>query len=806
MSLLKLSQKWVVSFGLVFVWVSTLSAYRVPADGEDINMELIMSDPDWISRSPSRAYWASDNRSIYYWRKREGSQHEDLYRQSLQSGQVEVISEEDYVDHGVAMPVSNRDFSLDAYVQHGDIFVLHRTSGRIQQITRTSGIESQPVFVDGGLAWMRNSQWFLTALDSGFNRLIADVRVGLDPNAEETEDNYLEKQQEELFTYIRQQNADTLAAKLLQEKLDSEDESRAPKPLFLGKDIAIKTMSLSPDAKKLLIVTAKVNTELRSDTLPVFITADGYVEQREVRELVGRDTEEAHQLLWLDIATGALETLSWDSLPGIKKDPLKSLKKRLAKNQNQKYNDEKTQRAVYVDIYSNSPAIVWSMDGQAIVRVRSTDNKDRWITRVDFDDKRLVSEHQLHDEAWINWRFNAMGWFHNSNTMWFLSEQSGYSHLYMKGIGKTEMALTSGQWEVSNPQLASDDYHFYFTANKLNPGRYEVYRKNITGDLQQLTDLQGVNNYVLSPNQSELLIDHSETYAPNELYRLILDSNEPTKRLTHTLSDDFSRRDWIQPEFIELPSSHVDAPIYAKLYRKQNRQDDLLKPAVMFIHGAGYTQNVHEGWPYYFREQMFHTLLVNEGYVVLDIDYRASRGYGRHWRTAIYRQMGTPELEDYLDGVEWLVANAQVDRKRIGVYGGSYGGFMTFMALFKAPGVFAAGAALRPVTDWAHYNHGYTSNILNTPEVDPEAYALSSPIEWADGLADPLLIAHGMVDDNVFVKDSIRLVQKLIELKKENFELALYPAEAHSFRQPTSWLDEYRRVYQLFSRYLKPSQ
>jgi dipeptidyl aminopeptidase/acylaminoacyl peptidase len=201
---------------------------------------------------------------------------------------------------------------------------------------------------------------------------------------------------------------------------------------------------------------------------------------------------------------------------------------------------------------------------------------------------------------------------------------------------------------------------------------------------------------------------------------------------------------------------------------------------------------------------MFHPLLVEAGYVVLDMDFRASAGYGRDWRTAIYRQMGHPELDDLLDGIDWLAANHQVDSDRIGVYGGSYGGFMTLMALFREPDRFAAGAALRPVTDWRHYNHGYTANILNTPQLDPEAHRISSPLEYAQGLADPLLIAHGMLDDNVFYQDSVMLAQRLIDLKKEHWELASYPLEPHGYVQPESWLDQYRRIFKLFEQALRP--
>ena len=191
-------------------------------------------------------------------------------------------------------------------------------------------------------------------------------------------------------------------------------------------------------------------------------------------------------------------------------------------------------------------------------------------------------------------------------------------------------------------------------------------------------------------------------------------------------------------------------------------------PAVIFVHGAGYLQNAHKYWSTYFREYMFNNMLASKGYVVLDPDYRASSGYGRDWRTAIYRHMGGHDLEDVNDGAAFLVKTEGVDPKRIGVYGGSYGGFITLMAMFTTPDVFAAGAALRPVTDWTHYNHGYTSNILNEPQNDAEAYRKSSPIYFAEGLKAPLLIAHGMVDTNVHFQDSVRLVQRLIELRKEN--------------------------------------
>ncbi len=242
------------------------------------------------------------------------------------------------------------------------------------------------------------------------------------------------------------------------------------------------------------------------------------------------------------------------------------------------------------------------------------------------------------------------------------------------------------------------------------------------------------------------------------------------------------------------------ADVYARIYKPAVPN----KAAVVFVHGAGYLQNAHKWWSSYSQPYLFHHLLLEMGYTVLDLDFRGSAGYGRDWRTGIFRHMGGKDLEDHVDGAKWLVEQHGIDPKRIGLYGGSYGGFITLMAMFTTPDVFAAGAALRPVTDWAQYNHPYTANILNEPQKDPEAYKRSSPIYFAQNLKGALLICHGMVDVNVHFQDSVRLTQRLIELRKENWELAVYPVEDHGFVQPSSWADEYKRILKLFETNLKP--
>ncbi|HVT57156.1 MAG TPA: prolyl oligopeptidase family serine peptidase [Thermoanaerobaculia bacterium] len=462
-------------------------------------------------------------------------------------------------------------------------------------------------------------------------------------------------------------------------------------------------------------------------------------------------------------------------------------------------------------------SVEWTDDGRRVaVELVAADNKDRWIATLDLESGKLLPRHHLADNAWINWDHDDFGWLADNETLYYLSEETGYAHLYATSErGGSARPLTSGRFEVSNPVASWDGRYLYYHANASHPGQYDVWRVEVaTGKAEQLSRLGGLTSFLLSRDESQLLLIHSSFTRHNELY---VQGNQPgaeARRVTDTVSAAFSAQPWTVPEIVPVPSSHGAGVIYSRLYKPAAQGaaagegvrmggGPAGRPAVVFIHGAGYLQDAHFGWSFYFHEFMFHTLLAQRGYVVLDMDYRASAGYGRDWRTAIYRQMGHPELEDLEDGVNWLVAQQGVDRSRVGVYGGSYGGFLTLMALFRSPDLFAAGAALRPVTDWTHYNHGYTSAILNTPEVDPQAFERSSPIEFAAGLKRPLLICAGMVDDNVFFQDDVRLVQRLIELQKENFELAIFPVESHGFKRPDSWLDEYRRIYKLFSAHLR---
>jgi dipeptidyl aminopeptidase/acylaminoacyl peptidase len=349
-----------------------------------------------------------------------------------------------------------------------------------------------------------------------------------------------------------------------------------------------------------------------------------------------------------------------------------------------------------------------------------------------------------------------------------------------------------------------DGRWFYVSSNEGSPFETHLWRMPVAGGTRtRLTSGTGAHQVTLSPDERWLATVYSEADKPWELYLVRNQPEAQMAQLTTSTSEEFRSHDWIKPAIVRIPASD-GAEVPARIYRPQDVGAQPNGAAVIFVHGAGYLQNVHNWWSSYAREYMFHHLLATKGYTVLDLDYRASAGYGRDWRTAIYRHMGGRDLQDQVDASRWLNATLGIAPERVGIYGGSYGGFITLMALFTEPEHFGAGAGLRSVTDWAHYNHPYTGRILNLPQADSVAYRRSSPIYFADGLQDPLLIAHGMVDVNVHFSDVVRLAQRLIELGKTGWELAVYPVEDHGFVRPDSWTDEYRRIFELFENNLHP--
>jgi len=805
--------------GLVAFCLMPAASMAAPtaAASAQLDMETIMANPDWIGHAVENPYWSADGRALYYSVQRDGSPVRDLYRVDPANGRSAKLDPA-AMAHADGPAVFDRSRQHAAFILHGDVFMVDLASGQRRQVTMTPQRESSPQFSADGhaLQFRAGNNWFSYDLASAVIAPVAELKLADDPQAKQPDD--LGELQLSLFKTLREIKADKQAVRDQNQALEAADPGRAPRPFWLGDKIRLVDTELSPDGRWLLLVTApKSHPKGQAPQVNHYVTDSGYTEPEDARTYVGRNDPAPQSLLLLDLAQHKSWPLKTDGLPGIKTDPLAALRKQAvaALEKAGKTDEAKALKAPEVRPVriiaggedGGGGGIAWSDDGSRLaIQLRAIDNKDRWIASVDFGTHALVNQQRLTDPAWINWSYNDFGWLKDGRTLWYLSEQSGYSRLYAKPLdGAARQLAGGGNFEVSAPQLSADGKWFYLLANKVAPYSYDVYRVPSTGgELSRLTQYQGTDAFVLSPDGAQLAVLHSAPYLFDQLAVQGSAGGTP-KELTSTMKSAYTSRDWIAPKIVEVPSSHGAGVIYAKYYGPVGEADaPASRPAVLFVHGAGYLQDVSLQETYYFREQMFQNLLVQQGYVVLDMDYRGSAGYGRDWRTAIYRQMGHPELEDLLDGKAWLVQHHGVDPKRVGIYGGSYGGFMTEMALLRAPGEFAAGAALRPVSDWTSYNHEYTSNILNDPQLDPEAYKTSSPIEYAANLRDPLLIQHGLIDNNVMASDSIRLYQRFIELHKKNFWISLYPLERHGFEHADSWYDEYRRIDELFDTYVKP--
>ena len=761
------------------------------ASAESLDLRQIMADPAWIGNPVEQAWWQLDGESVVYRIRRADTALQDLRRIDLPDGSDRVIDFADQAELSGANPVFHPRSGQALFVRDGNLFVDAMDGSPARQLTRSPETDQQAGFSADGrhVHYRRGNQWWRQDIASGLAWPVADLRFEADPDAE-PEDS-LTRHQLRLFSSLREDRERTQAQRSEARQAASEDPTRSAAPWFLGADVVPLNSSLSPDGRWLLLAVRLARHDAgRRGQMPNYVTVDGYIDIEDVRTLVGRNLPASQSLWLLDLVERERHEIDLSGLPGIQDDPLAELKAAqelttLAEGEN---------RAVSII------GMHWHPESaRAAVMIRANDNKDRWIATLDPQSPELNPRHRLNDPAWINWAYNDFGWLGRSNTLWLLSEQSGFAHFYtVNAEAGAERARTSGRFEVMDPVISADGRQVWLLSNRSHPTKYDLYRLDLDGDvLVRLTEHRGIEDFAVLPGHERILVRFSEAYLPPQV-GLVPAAGGAIERLTDTRSERFLVAEWQEPEIVGIDSSHGAGPIWSKFYPARTAAPEGGHPAVLFVHGAGYLQNVHRRYPQYFREQMFHNLLTERGYHVLDMDFRASRGYGRDWRTAIYRQMGTPELQDLIDGVNWLVEHHGANPARIGLYGGSYGGFMTFMALFNAPDAFAAGAALRPVTDWAHYNHPYTSNILNTPEVDPEAYARSSPIEFAESLRGHLLMTHGMLDDNVFYQDVVRLAQRLIDLEKENWELASYPLERHGFQRPSSWLDQYRRILKLF--------
>jgi dipeptidyl aminopeptidase/acylaminoacyl peptidase len=744
----------------------------------DFSIKNIMRGPELYGRQPSDVRWSADSKWIYFTWLEPGTDWREAPKQfrvrAVPGSKPERVSIQQVDSTGARFARGDRSHNgrYTAVDFGGDLYINDLTTGTTRRLTQTVEGERNPAFSadDRQIFFIRSNNIFSIDLGNGMLRQLTDIRQGPAPSDSakaQGQRGRLEQQQRELFESVRDRiRADSIARaeRLLRDSLSL-------KPIYLQSSEQVSDFSISPTGTSLLISTRTPASGQRINDIPQYVTRSGYTEELHVRTKVG-DTQQRGRVALITLPSAAvtwLKPFSADTTTG------------------------------------SYQLLGWNDAGsRGLFYAYSDDHKTRLLDVVD-PAAKLTTLESTRDSAWIGGPCSDCGGWYGSGSarVWYVSEADGFSHLYtIGGDGTGRQQLTKGHWEVRDVALSPDTRWFYLQTSEVSPFEEHLYRMPTTGGpMVKITSRSGRHNTVVSPDGQLVADVYSYVNRPPDLFLMRDRPGAEMSQLTVSPSAEWLSFPWIAPEIVMVPASD-GAQVPAHIYRPSDMKAEPNGAAVIFVHGAGYLHNVGNFWSEYPREYMFNQFLASKGYTVLDLDYRGSDGYGRDWRTAIYRHMGGRDLQDQVDASKYLAQTIHVDPKRIGIYGGSYGGFITLMALFTESPHFGAGAALRSVTDWAHYNQGYTSDILNLPQNDTLAYRQSSPIYFAEGLQDPLLMAHGMSDTNVHFQDIVRLTERLIELGKTRWELAAYPVEDHAFVRPSSWADEYRRIFELFERYL----
>lgn len=824
----------------------------------DLTVDSIMRGPRLVGYPPSGVYWSQDSQRVYFrWKTPEEPRLKEmsLYVVNRDGTGLRRLSDDEARQAPPAGGELSKDKTMTVFTEDGDIVLFDHARNQRRQVTRTTDAETNAHFTfdQKRIYFTRQNNLYVMALDGGSLEQLTDIRsagigagtptagaglggrggggqqgqtgpprqtgTGEDQQRGTDSQEYLKKEERALLDSVRER----AEQREEQEKKRKEREKRKPFNLTTGQNVV--ALTLSPDGKYVIATLSQAATGAKTIIVPNYVTESAYTEDINTSTKVG-DTQARTRLSVVSVETGEVKNVDHgqrEVAPPIRtRTELNNTEQAQrergepeARTEAQQQSGQQGRRPVSEGAQTRDrdvqlSQLQWSEDGKnAALMARSADNKDRWVLLLDPATGKTKALAKTHDDAWVGGPGAfTLGWLPDNERVYFQSERDGFAHLYAVSIKEGEpVQLTSGQFEVSGVRVSNEKTKFYFTSSEGSFFERHLYSMPLAGGVRtRLTSMRGNNQADVSPDETMLADVRSYSNKPTELYLLPNKPAEPgatteARPVTTSPIPEFSNRDWVDPPIVSF-KARDGATVHGRMYKPANWKGG--GPAVLFVHGAGYLQNVHRWWSSYYREYMFHHLLMERGFVVLDIDYRGSAGYGRDWRTGIYRHMGGKDLSDHVDAVDYLAREHGVDRKRMGIYGGSYGGFITLMGMFTEPDVFAAGAALRPVTDWAHYNNSYTSNILNLPQNDPEAYKKSSPIYFAGGLKGALLICHGMVDTNVNFQDTVRLVERLIELRKENWQVAPYPAEDHGFDREASWVDEYKRILKLFTDNLHP--
>ncbi len=734
----------------ILVIILLTVSFIVTASAEDFTSEALYSHPLIVGNPPSNPVWSPDGNKLAFLWNEEGNRFRDVYISDA-SGKVTRLT---------------------------DLKNLPRNE--IEDDDRTA-LEMQEVkILDGGLSnlfWSRDSKKIYFSFRGDIFAI--SVKAGSIPDrlcqTSAGEGNACISKDGRWIAYTSANNIfarEISSGKVVQLTRDGSADIKNGTGAY---DTYLSGVFWSPDSRKMAFVQHDV-TGFQRQLIPDYTSREVEANKQQ-REIAG------------------------GKLPGIKLGVV---------NLDSAYKLPK-----WVDLPSDEQfylrSIDWSQDSKRILfEVMPRDMLERHILIADAETGEVDTLWHETDDRWIPRNMAKVRFGPGDDEVIFGSEMSGWCHLYsipVEGSAGIMRALTSGEWEIPSGgwgamndwRLTEDRKYLYFISSEDDPAERHLYRMNLpSGKRQRLTAEKGwIRQFSVSDDGSKAAIIYADLDNPYDLYICNAKSEKPMKRITWSQPVAFDNYDWFKPEYINIPTSDGKS-FPAKLWLPPD--GNAPAPLIVYIHGAGYHQNVEKAaWGY---EDRFHRMLAQRGFAIVDIDYRGSSGYGRDWRTAIFRHTGGKDLDDAVDAANYCIEQGWGISGKVGIWGWSYGGFLTNMAMFKQPDIFKVGCSVAAVNDWRNYNLEYTMQRFKDPDDDPEAYAQSSPIDFAAGLEGKLLLVHGMKDDNVHVQDTIQLIDKLIRLNKD-FDLLLYPRERHGFSRDESDIHVMRSIMNYFEEHLK---
>jgi len=730
--------------------LSILTMMTATVNGEDFTSEAIYSHPLIVGIPPSSPVWSPDNKKLAFLWNAEGSRFDDLYFCDY-AGRITRLTDMKNLPRNV--------------IEDDDRSVIEI---REQQI------------LDGGLSgpfWSKDSKQIYFSFRGDL--FCIKAKAGSSPQrlfqTFAYEGNYSISQDGQWIAYTSGNDIYARvnsSGRIVQLTKDGSSDIRNGTGAY---DTYLSGVFWSPDSKMMAFVQHDV-TSFQRLLIPDY-TGEKVVADEQQREIAGGKLP----TIKLGVVTPDSAHLlpRWMDLP--------------------------------VDEQFYLRSIDWSADSKKILfEVMNWDMHDRYILLAEVESGNVDTLWHEKDDCWIPRNMARVRFAPGDKEVIFASEMSGWCHLYaipvegsegiMRSLTSGEFEIPSGGWGARNDwRISKDQNVLHFISSEDDPAERHVYRMNLPdGDRHRITAEPGwIRQFSISEDGSKAAIIFGDLDNPYDLYICDARSEKPMNQITWSAPDAFENYDWFKPEYISIPTSDGKS-FPAKLWLPDGGGTPA--PLIVYIHGAGYHQNVDKSaWGY---EDRFHRMLVQHGFAIVDIDYRGSSGYGRDWRVEIFRHTGGKDLDDAVDAANYCVVKGWGIEGKVGIWGWSYGGFLTNMAMFKRPDIFKVGCSVAAVNDWRNYNLEYTAQRFKDPIDDPEAYAQSSPVDFAGGLEGKLLLIHGMKDDNVHVQDTIQLIDKLIRLGKD-FDLLLYPRERHGFSRDESDVHVMRSMMNYFEEHLK---